>query len=299
MLSALPAPLRGIIASILLAINTLFWCLLLYVVALIKLIPWKPLQALSTKVIILIGEVWIAFNSGWMKLTQTTRWRVDGLEGLRHEGWYLVICNHQSWVDIFALQHTLNRRIPFLKFFLKKELIWVPVIGLAWWGLDFPFMKRYSPEYLKRHPHLRGKDMETTRKACEKFRTTPVSVMNFIEGTRFTPAKHQQQQSPFQYLLPPKAGGTGFVLEAMGDSLSTVLDVTIVYPAGKPTLWSFMCGSVPEIVMHLERKPIPAELLGKSYADDPAQREQVKNWLLRLWQDKDARIGRILERGTE
>jgi 1-acyl-sn-glycerol-3-phosphate acyltransferase len=134
-------------------------------------------------------------------------WDVQGIAGLDPRGWYLVNCNHQSWADILVLQHLLTHRIPLLKFFLKQQLLWVPVMGLAWWALDFPFMRRHSEEVLKAHPELRGKDQEATRLACEKFSLIPTSVMNFCEGTRFTPTKHQRQQSPYRHLLRPKAGG--------------------------------------------------------------------------------------------
>jgi 1-acyl-sn-glycerol-3-phosphate acyltransferase len=159
----------------------------------------------------------------------------------------LVVANHQSWVDILVLQKVLNRKVPFLKFFLKKDLIYVPVIGLCWWALDFPFMQRYSAAFLARHPHLKGKDVSTTRKACEKFRYKPVSVMNFLEGTRFTPEKHDKQQSPFSNLLKPKAGGISFVLNAMGEHLHKLLDVTIYYPKGAPSFWDYISGNVHNI----------------------------------------------------
>lgn len=293
MLNFLPAPIRGVIASLLLAINTVFWCVLLYIPALLKLIPIPAWRLICTRIIIVISECWVACNSGWMRLTQRTEWDVQGLEGLRREGWYLVLCNHQSWVDIFAMQHVLNRRVPFLKFFLKKELIWVPVIGLAWWGLDFPFMKRFSPEYLARHPEKRGQDMETTRRACAKFRTSPVSVMNFIEGTRYSRAKHDRQKSPYRHLLRPKAGGIAFVLEAMGDSIHQTLDVTIAYPEGRPTLWEFLCGRVTRIVMRLELRPIPANLREPESVEG-SHRGQVKVWLDELWSQKDAQLDQLL-----
>lgn len=292
MLNRLPAPLVGVIASLLLAVNTLFWCILLYIPALLKLIPIKPWQLFCTHMIILVAEAWVACNSGWMRLTQRTRWQVEGLEGLKHEGWYLVLCNHQSWVDIFALQHVLNRRVPFLKFFLKKELIWVPVIGLAWWGLDFPFMKRYTPEYLAKHPEKRGKDMETTRRACAKFRTRPVSIMNFVEGTRFTQSKHDKQRSPYKHLLKPKAGGVAFVLDAMGESIAELLDITIAYPDGRPTLWQFLCGRVPRVVMKVEKRTIP-EPLRQPLTGGAENRGQVKQWLADLWAEKDAELERL------
>lgn len=75
-------------------------------------------------------------------------------------------------------------RIPMPKFFLKQQLLYVPFIGMACWALDMPFMRRYSREYLLRHPHKRGQDLATTRRSCEKFRAVPTTVVNYVEGTR-------------------------------------------------------------------------------------------------------------------
>lgn len=295
MLSFLPAPLIGVVAAALLAINTLFWSLLLYIPVVFKLvIPHQGFRVLCTRLIIWVAEAWVACNTGWMKLTQQTRWQVDGVENLQRQGWYLVLANHQSWVDIIAMQRVFNRRAPFLKFFLKQQLIWVPVIGLAWWGLDFPFMKRYSREYLIRHPQKRGQDLKATRRACEKFRHAPVSVMNFVEGTRFTQAKHDQQKSPYQRLLAPKAGGVGFVLDAMSDSIDTLVDITIAYPDGAPTLWDFLCGRVTTISMHIETVAIPEHLKGRDYSSDAGHRRNVKDWLAAQWTAKDTRLEEML-----
>ncbi len=295
MLSFLPAPVIGVLNAILLGINTLFWCLLLYIPAVLKLIvPYKGFRVLCTRVIIWISESWVACNTGWMTLTQGTRWQVQGADELQRESWYLVLANHQSWVDIMAMQRVFNRKAPFLKFFLKQQLIWVPVIGLAWWGLDFPFMKRYSREYLIKHPEKRGEDLTATRIACEKFRYTPVSVMNFVEGTRFTPAKHARQKSPYARLLVPKAGGVAFVLDAMGDAIQTLVDVTIAYPGGAPTFWDFMCGRVKEIRMEIHTVAIPEHLKGRDYSTDAEHRRNVKDWLAVQWQAKDDRLATML-----
>ena len=190
----LTASLRGLTAATLLALNTLVCVPILLLFALLKLlVPGRRIRLWVDPVLLRIAETWIAGNSRWMRLTQNTDWDVQGLEGLNPRSWYLVNANHQSWVDILVLQHLLNRRIPLLKFFLKQQLIWVPVIGLCWWALEFPFMKRFSKEYLAKHPEKRGQDMITTRKACERYKINPVSVFNFLEGTRLTPAKQAQQ----------------------------------------------------------------------------------------------------------
>lgn len=291
MLGFLPPFLRGSIALFLLALNTLFWCTLLLLCALVKLV--LPLQAVRVRidpVLNAIAACWIACNSGWMRLTQPTRWDVDGIAKLRYEGWYLVNCNHQSWVDIFVLQHLLNRRIPMLKFFLKQQLIYVPLIGLAWWALDFPFMKRHGKAELRRRPELRSQDAEATRRACEKFALVPTSVMNFAEGTRFTPAKHRAQASPYRHLLKPKAGALALALNAMGEKFNSLIDATIVYPAGIPTFWQFLCGRVPRIAVRVRELPIPREFCAADYASDPAFRMEFQKWLGSLWQEKDGQI---------
>ena len=299
MLGFLPPALRGAIALLLLVVNTLFWCALLFALSLVKLL--LPLRAVRLRIdpaLNAIATAWIACNSGWMALTQRTRWDVQGIAELRYAGWYLVNCNHQTWVDIFVLQHLLNRRIPMLKFFLKQQLIWVPVIGLAWWALDFPFMRRHSLAALRKNPELRGQDRETTRRACEKFALVPTSVMNFAEGTRFTPAKHQAQASPYRHLLKPKAGALALALNAMGEQFHSLVDVTIVYPGGAPTFWQFLCGEVPQVVVRVQRLPIDPSFCSGDYDQDPAFRARFHQWLAGIWADKDRQIGELLDEGA-
>jgi 1-acyl-sn-glycerol-3-phosphate acyltransferase len=153
-------------------------------------------------------------------------------------------------------------------------------------------MKRYSRQTLLRHPELQGKDREATRRACEKFRHMPVSVMNFAEGTRFTPAKHDAQHSPFRHLLRPKAGGVAFVLDAMGEALHAILDVTIVYPYGPCTIVDLIAGRVREVRVHVRERPIGRDLIG-SYDEDAAFRGRVKAWMNTLWSEKDAQAARM------
>jgi len=221
MLNFLPGPVLGVISLLLFIFNTLFWCTILYIFVVLKLlIPHPGIRRLNSNLLILIANMWISGNSLILRITQKIRWDVQGIKNLASKKSYLVISNHRSWTDIFVLQHIFKYKIPFLKFFLKQELIWIPLLGAAWWALDFPFLKRYSRQFLEKHPELRGKDMETTRKHCEKFKNSPVSIMNFLEGTRFNLKKHQKQNSPYRHLLLPKAGGVALVLATMGEGLA-------------------------------------------------------------------------------
>ena len=294
MLSFLPGPLRGVIAVLLLAINTIFWCSLIFVMTFVKfLLPFVAAQKVCRSIMHWIAANWIACNGLWINLVQRTQWLVEGMPALDMGHTYMVTSNHQSWADIFALQYQFNRRLPMLKFFLKKELIWVPVIGPAWWALEFPFMKRHSKEYLAKHPEKKGQDLITTRKACERYKTNPVSVFNFLEGTRFTPAKHAAQKSPYKYLLKPKAGGIAFVLDAMGEQIKSLVNVTIHYPDGAPGFWALLCGRMTRVVIRIQLLQIPREFLNGNYDQDEEYRRNFQLWVTRLWEEKDAQLGRL------
>ncbi len=283
----------GLIASTLMLLNILFWVPILLLFSGIKLLlPFKPVRLWIDPLLLRIAEAWIAGNSAWMRLTQQLDWTVSGIDNVSPRQWYLVVCNHQSWVDILVLQHVFNRRIPLLKFFLKKELIWVPIMGLAWWALEFPFMRRHSEAYLQHHPEERGKDAVTTRAACEKYALVPTSVMNFLEGTRCTPAKQQRQQSPYKHLLKPKAGGITLALQAMGEKFGAVLDVTIAYPDGKPNFWQFLQGRVAQVQVHVRTLPVPSLPKDAAQTED-AWRELCKSWVNQLWQEKDALLASL------
>lgn len=299
MLLFLPGFVRTPLALLVFVVNTLVHCTVLFAFALLKLLlPVPVLQRLLARVLNWIGESWIGVNNFAARLFAHIAWDIEGAQGLCYTGNYLVVSNHQSWVDIPVLHRALNRKIPFPKFFLKQQLIWVPVLGLTWWALDFPFMKRYSKEVLEKHPELKGKDLETTRRSCEKFRVAPVAIMNYVEGTRFTAQKHAEQQSPFKHLLRPKAGGVAFVINAMGDIIHTIIDVTIVYPGGRPSLMDLLAGRVRSVRVLVRQLPIPADLLGGDYQNDPAYRERFQRFITALWSEKDARIDQSLAAGS-
>ena len=295
MVYALQGAVRGSLSLILYILNTVFWCLPLYVLAAAKAaVPLKSWRRLCSRILNAIAENWIWVNNQNQRLLAgNTRWDVQGIETLERSEWYLVLANHQSWVDILVLQRIFHRKIPFLKFFIKKELLWFPFLGQAWWAMDFPFVKRYTKSYLQKKPHLKGKDLEITRKACRKFKKLPVSIMNFVEGTRFTNEKQRRQQSPYSHLLKPKAGGIAFVLGSMGEQIHRVLDVTIVYPDGVTSFWALLCGKIREIKVQVRSLPVSPEILG-DYANDGHFRVRLQRWLNNIWAEKNRYIEEIM-----
>ncbi|AZL66549.1 MULTISPECIES: acyltransferase [Pseudomonas] len=286
--------LTGLLTTTLLLLNTLVMIGPLLVFALLKLVLPGRGRDYASAGVMWMAESWSEVDKAIFALCIPTQWEVRGVDTLRQDTSYLCISNHQTWVDIPALIESLNRRVPFFKFFLKKELIWVPLLGLAWWGLDYPFMKRYSKAFLDKHPELKGKDLEITKAACELFKRQPVTVVNYLEGTRFTQAKHAQQQSPYRHLLKPKAGGVAFVLAALGEQLDALLDVTIVYPGDKaPGFWDLLNGSISRVIIDIRVRELDPALCAGDYENDPVFRQTVQAWVNQLWVEKDQRIEQL------
>ncbi|AGZ37495.1 acyltransferase [Pseudomonas sp. SWI6] len=284
----------GILTTTLLLLNTLVLIGPLLVFALLKLVLPGRGRDYASWAVMWIAETWSEIDKMIFALCIPTQWDIRGIEKLRQDTSYLAVSNHQTWVDIPALIESLNRRTPFFKFFLKKELIWVPLLGLAWWGLDYPFMKRYSKAFLEKHPELKGKDLEITKAACELFKRQPVTVVNYLEGTRFSEAKRQAQQSPYRHLLKPKAGGVAFVLAALGEQLDALLDVTIVYPGNQaPGFWALLNGSISRVIIDIRVRELDPVLWSGDYENDPAFRQTIQAWVNQLWVEKDQRIEQL------
>lgn len=286
--------LRAVAALLVLVFTTVLFFIPVFILGIIKLIPYQSLRNWCTLRIDGLVTHWCEMNNRYIRRHKLSQFQCSGFEKLPENQWYLVVANHQSWLDIVVLHQVLNRKIPVLKFFIKDQLKWIPCLGFAWWAMGCPFMKRYSKSYLEKNPHKKGKDVEATLKAIESFKQTPASIMNFVEGTRFTPAKHQQQQSPYDHLLKPKAGGIGFVISAMNQHIDSLLDVTIIYSDEHHSLWDFLCKRIKLIKVHVREIPVPAEFRQSDSKNNPEIEGQFKEWLNAQWAEKD-RIARELK----
>lgn len=286
--------------SLLLLLNTLALVVPVYLAIFAKRLAPAGSAARSrlSRGLTRLAQRWAHNNATMATLLLPTRWDVRGSVALHADGQYLVCANHQSWNDILVLIKAFGRDAPFFKFFLKRELLWVPVLGPIWWGLDYPFLRRHTAAQIAQRPELRGQDLEATRRACRAFRNEPALVLSFLEGTRFTPEKHRAQDSPYRHLLRPKAGGFAFALTTLGDRVQSVIDVTIVYPGGPRGLWDFLCGRVSEVRVDLREIAIPQALRYGDYEGDPDYRRQFQSWISALWAEKDRRIAQMLEDGV-
>jgi len=287
---ALLAPL----AFVLFSINLSLWGLIVTCCGALKILPLPRLQQGCSTLAHWAYRRWSRHNRQLMELFNPVEWQLSGLTELKQDSWYLLISNHKSWLDIPVLTQFALERIPEPKFFLKEELKWVPFIGSASWALDMPFMKRYSQAQVAKNPALQGKDIETTKKSCEKFRHQPTTIINFVEGTRFTPQKKRHKNSPFQHLLPAKAGGIAFTLASMGSQFDAVLDVTLIYPdnPGHVAL-DMLLGRLKRVVIQVEVLPVDDHIIG-DYFNDPAFRQRFQLWLNKRWVEKDQKIAAYL-----
>ena len=296
MLSKLRYTLQGSIVLLVISISTIVATVVLFLLSIIKfLAPKGRARQFMSRVLAGVAEFWSSVNQWVTRCYRSLEWDIRLPDGIEHEKSYLVFSNHQSWVDIIALQHVLNRKAPLMRFLMKQQLIWVPFLGFAWWALDMVFLKRYSREELLKNPELRGKDLENAARACEKLKHIPVSMMTFPEGTRYTRGKSQRQNSPHQNLLKPRYGGIGQVLYIFGDALDTLIDVTIVYPHGTPDIWQLLSGQVRKISVHVQLRPIEADIRGHDFRSDSAAKSRLKAWVNNIWEEKDQHISYALK----
>ncbi len=282
--------LIGILSSFILVTNTLILAVLMIPLGVIKfLIPLKTLRASFTRIIIKIGELWISVNSSWVIYLHNPDIEITGGENLNGESWFLSTSNHQSAADIFIVQYITNKKIPMLKFFIKYELIYVPVIGICWWALDMPFLKRYTQKQIKKNPKLKGRDYKKMKKSLEHYSLHPVSIFSYAEGTRFTKEKHSLQDSEYANLLKPKEGGLAIALSNV-NKIKELIDITIIYDSDNMGFWNYLCGNIKNIKVFISKIEIPSKYLTENLINSEELRSDFKLWLNNVWKDKDVLI---------
>lgn len=257
----------------------------------------------ADEAIIDIADNWIGINN-WLidNALPTKQWHITLPDDLKDEQVkqkkYLLVCNHQSWVDTSVVQYVSQDILPLTRFFTKHELIYIPVVGQAFYLLDFPMMKRHSKEAIAKNPSLAGKDLLEARRACELLTDKPFVLLNYLEGTRFTTDKHCKQNLPYTYLLKPKAGGFALAISSLGDKIDGILDMTIVYPDGSPDYGDLWAGKVRRLgvdIRHLQMDDeLFCELKAGNYQNDPATKHRLHAWLDEIWQQKDDKIAQMM-----
>lgn len=288
-----------VLNATLVILNSAICSVLICLIAIVKLLlPTAPLKAKGTAAANKVMWLWATVNAAILEISNDVEWDIEEIEGLEKNGWYLMISNHLSWTDIVVLCCVFKDRIPMPKFFLKQQLLYVPFIGMACWALDMPFMRRYSREYLLRNPHKRGQDLATTRRSCAKFQHTPTTVVNYVEGTRFTSEKQAKSRAGYQYLLQPKSGGIAYTLAAMGEQFDNIIDVTLAYPNNpNQPFKEMLMGKMSKIVVRVDVLPVDEKVTGDYFNDKPFKRD-FQRWLAERWEKKDKRLDDIHRQST-
>ena len=282
----------GMTSITILVLNTFILSCLLIPLGIIKFfLPLTALKVLFTKFIIKVGELWIFTNKIWVKALHNPKWQIIGKENIKSDGWTIATSNHQSFADIFLLQDITNRKMPMLKFFMKHVLIYVPVIGLSWWALDMPFLKRYTKKQLENNPELHGKDVREMKRALKHYALYPVTVFSFAEGTRFTIKKNLHQKSPFKNLLKPKEGGLATALSLVNE-IDSLIDFTIKFDTKKRSFWDYLCGRMNSVKVIIREIKIPAKFLNIDLLENKILRSEFKDWLHDIWNEKDTLLGK-------
>jgi 1-acyl-sn-glycerol-3-phosphate acyltransferase len=286
--------LRGVLVALLLFAALIFIALSILIgAAFVWVVPMKAWRHRGTRLLLLLPTWWMDINKCILSLNLHGKWDIQGEGPLKPKGWYILISNHQTWIDILVLGIAFKHKLPVLKFFMKKQLLWgLPLGGLACQALGYPFMERHTREDIRKNPALKGKDIETTKKACLKFKEHPTTVMNFVEGTRFNKIKHSKQRSPFKHLLKPSGTGTAVVLSELHDKLDGIVNATIHYNPKEISLWQFACGRLDKITVQFEVLPITPDLVGDAY-NDREFRRHFQTWLNDLWQRKDDQLNEL------
>ena len=253
------------------------------------IIPLKIFKIYLAKISNIIGDLTVYGLKLIMLLMHGNNISVINNQEFDKNEWYMAMSNHQSWADIFILLVAANYKLPLLKFFMKRELWWIPFVFLANKTLNMPFVNRHSKKEIEQNPSLRNQDYKNTLKSCKRFLRTPSTIFSYAEGTRFTDEKHDQQESPYNNLLSPKIGGMATALSAM-PNINTLVDYTVVYKSKKRDAWSFAKGDMKHVKVLVTKYKIPDNLKNRNYANDKDYRDEFKNWIETIWAEKDKKV---------
>ena len=254
--------------------------------------PFKSLKIKLSKISNTIGEYTVYGLKIIMKIMHRDSMQVFDDNEFDKNQWYMALSNHQSWADIFILLVAAHKRIPLLKFFMKKELAWIPFVFLANKTLNMPFVNRHTKKQLEKNPNLRFKDYENTLLACKRFQRSPSTIFSYAEGTRNNSTKHKDQNSPYKNLLIPRVGGIATALSAM-PNIDVLVDYSVVYKTNKRGAWAFLKGDMRDVKVSVKKYNIPENLKNKNYSTDEEYRKNFKIWIEEIWEEKDKEIERL------
>ncbi len=242
-----------------------------------KIVPAS--RGLMSRLGIAVYRQAVEFNDWILKRVSGAHWHDPYLDLTRDEV-FVVVANHRSWTDVFLLQSIISKRGPIVKFLCKRELTYIPILGLICLAFEFPVLRRRARGTQSENDR-RDDDRRRVRDACEVLYTAPAAMLIFAEGTRFSELRRDRSRSPYLHLLAPRLGGLSAMFDVLESIDPKVIDVTIAYP-NQSNFWHFLGGSVGKIQIEATQFSMT------SIVDD-----SVGLWLEQRWTCKDALLDDI------
>jgi 1-acyl-sn-glycerol-3-phosphate acyltransferase len=263
---------QSFLSFVFVSLNLLTWLPLLLVAAIVRIVlPLKPVKKAMFSLVDLIYRLAVIIDAAWFKHILKIRFQIEDeqqvLASLAKTDNPLIICNHQSWFDIFTLQTIIASRGPILKFLIKKELLWVPILGWVCLVLDFPRLNRKGDSRSRLH------DRQVAKQASFSLGEEPGALLLFPEGTRYSTAKHQSKSSSYTHLLNPKLGGFDVITRSISKQMM-LIDISIRYEKGDANCWRCMSGAVDTIHIRVT-------------STNTNQITDNASWLKECWAEKD------------
>ncbi len=260
----------SVLSALWVALNLVTGLIILLIILLVAwVVPSKTVTAISQRLTAKLYRCAVRVNSFWMKKVVGIEVEVKG-ELNAHPN-PVVICNHQTWFDIPLVQEVITANGPMIKFLVKRELTWVPIIGWICLALDFPRLQRNGT---KNKNGRSSDDLRLIQKASQNHSDVSGALLLFPEGTRFTNDKQTQQGSPYQHLLKPRSGGIKMIKRHVSAD-TPIVDITINYHQENVNIWRCLHGDPKKVTITIEHHLF-------SEVDD------VNQWLNDQWFAKDA-----------
>jgi len=279
----------GILTFFAILVILSFAVTLLTIVNIPRIIPNKNLKVSLGSLSNTMGSATVASITSALRILHKLEWDFQIPEDTDTDTWYLAMSNHQSWADIFILLAAGHKKIPLLKFFMKKELRWIPIIYLVHKTVDMPFLNRHSRAQIQANPELKKVDFENAKKAAKRFSRNPSTAFSFAEGTRFNLQKHAAQESPYSNLLKPKVGALAIALSGM-PQVNTLVDFTVVYATEKRSTWDFLCGELSKAKVIAKTYALPESLKNRSFEEEEDYRKDFQAFVDAIWLEKQEMI---------
>ena len=291
--------MRGLFFSILLVVSAFTGSVLVLLPCAVCLLPLGAVDAFRA----CAAQVrwwWFSFAASCIEYVGGVRYEVFGDDVPRNFGGdtcVVVVCNHHcrlDWLFLWplALRHG---RCGALHIMLKDSLKHVPLFGWAMQAFGFSFLGRVD----------RASDVDAIkgRLGAELGAAkggAPVYALLFPEGTDLSPSNLKKARAygltldpprRWSRVLVPKGAGLAAAIEALGDALDAVYDVTLLYETqdGKRPDEQSMClrGVFPVAVKASVKRHARSELPRAMRVGDAAA---TKLWLLDKWALKEEAI---------